>query len=104
MRSSLWLDIEPDELKKLIQDYDRNIEMLRGADFSDLANYKDIPESYTSFDEDITNVLQSELARDLVRKGYITRNYAEYSAIFYGNFIGNDVAFFYNHSVQQNQA
>ncbi|WP_413040850.1 hypothetical protein [Rothia dentocariosa] len=104
MRSSLWLDIEPDELKKLIQDYDRNIEMLRGADFSDLANYKDIPESYTSFDEDITNVLQSELARDLVRKGYITRNYAEYSAIFYGNFIGNDVAFFYNHSVQQNEA
>ncbi|WP_424826129.1 hypothetical protein [Rothia dentocariosa] len=104
MRSSLWLDIEPDELKKLIQDYDRNIEMLRGADFSDLANYKDIPESYTSFDEDITNVLQSELARDLVRKGYITRNYAEYSAIFYGNFIGNDVAFFYNHSVQQNKA
>lgn len=98
------MDIEPDELKKLIQDYDRNIEMLRGADFSDLANYKDIPESYTSFDEDITNVLQSELARDLVRKGYITRNYAEYSAIFYGNFIGNDVAFFYNHSVQQNEA
>lgn len=104
MRSSLWLDLEPDELKKLIQDYDRNIEMLRGADFSDLANYKDIPESYTSFDEDITNVLQSELARDLVRKGYITRNYAEYSAIFYGNFVGTDVAFFYNHSVQQNEA
>ena len=104
MRSSLWLELEPDELKEIIQDYDQNIEMLRGADFSDLANYKDIPESYTSFDEDITNVLQSELARDLVRKGYITRNYAEYSAIFYGNFIGTDVAFFYNHSVQQNEA
>lgn len=104
MRSSLWLELEPDELKELIQDYDRNIEMLRGADFSDLANYKDIPESYKSFDEHITNVLQSELARDLVRKGYITRNYAEYSAIFYGNFVGTDVAFFYNHSVQQNEA
>lgn len=104
MKSSLWLELEPDELKELIQDYDRNIEMLRGADFSDLANYKYIPESYTSFDKDITNVLQSELARDLVRKGYITRNYAEYSAIFYGNFVGTDVAFFYNHSVQQNEA
>lgn len=102
--SSLWLELEPDELKELIQDYDRNIEMLRGADFLDLANYKDIPELYTSFDKDIADVLQSELARDLVRKGYITRNYAEYSAIFYGNFVGTDVAFFYNHSVQQNEA
>ena len=104
MRSSLWLELEPDEIKELIQDYDRNIEMLRGADFADLARYSPIPKGIDTFDKDINDIIQSELARDLVRKGYITRNYAEYSAIFYGNFVGTDVAFFYNHSVQQNEA
>ena len=41
--------------------------------------------------------------RELVRGGFITRNYAEYSTIFYGSFVGVDVAFFYNRAVQLNK-
>ncbi len=36
-------------------------------------------------------------------RAFITRNFAEYSAIFYGSFVGVDVAYFYNHSVQPNE-
>lgn len=101
--SAQWLDPDPVELARLIQRYDQDIATLRGADFAGLARYERVPKGRIGFDQRITDVLESELARDLVRRGFITRNYAEYSAIFYGSFVGVDVAFFYNHSVQPNE-
>ncbi|WJM17150.1 hypothetical protein [Microbacterium arborescens] len=98
-----WLGPDPAELERLRRRYDEDIAMLRGADFVELAEYDGVPEGRTKFAERITDVLKSELARVLVRKGFITRNYAEYSAIFYGSFVGVDVAYFYNHSVQPNE-
>ncbi|MEE1620426.1 hypothetical protein ACQ3I4_07015 [Zafaria sp. Z1313] len=103
MASEQWLDPAPTELERLLRQYDQDIAMLRGADFDGLARYERVPKGRMSFDRHITDVLESELARDLVRRGLITRNYAEYSAIFYGKFVGVDVAFFYNHSVQPNE-
>jgi hypothetical protein len=103
MGSAQWLDPDPVELARLLEQYDEDIATLRGADFAELASYERVPKDRVGFDQRITDVLESELARDLVRKGYITRNYAEYSAIFYGRFVGVDVAFFYNHSVQPNE-
>jgi hypothetical protein len=103
MNSAQWLDPDPVELARLIQRYDQDIATLRGADFAGLARYERVPKGRIGFDQLITDVLESELARDLVRRGFITRNYAEYSAIFYGSFVGVDVAFFYNHSVQPNE-
>jgi hypothetical protein len=103
MSSAQWLDPDPVELARLIQRYDQDIATLRGADFAGLARYERVPKGRIGFDQRITDVLESELARDLVRQGFITRNYAEYSAIFYGSFVGVDVAFFYNHSVQPNE-
>lgn len=101
--SDQWLDPDATKLARLMQQYDDDIASLRGADFADLARYERVPKGQTGFDKCITDELKSELARDLVRRGFITRNYAEYSAIFYGNFVGIDVAFFYNHSVQPNE-
>lgn len=46
--------------------------------------------------------LKSELARDLVRRGYIDRNFSLYAAQFYGNFTGVDVANFMVQHVQPN--
>lgn len=103
MNSAQWLDPDPVELARLIQRYDQDIATLRGADFAGLARYERVPKGRAGFDQRITDVLESGLARDLVRRGFITRNYAEYSAIFYGSFVGVDVAFFYNHSVQPNE-
>ncbi|MDJ0356043.1 hypothetical protein [Paenarthrobacter sp. PH39-S1] len=103
MNSAQWLDPDLVELARLIHRYDQDIATLRGADFAGLARYERVPKGRIGFDQRITDVLESELARDLVRRGFITRNYAEYSAIFYGSFVGVDVAFFYNHSVQPNE-
>lgn len=103
MESEQWSESNPAELAHLLRQYDQDIAMLRGADFAGLARYERLPKARVGFDQHITDVLASELARDLVRRGFITRNYAEYSAIFYGKFVGVDVAFFYNHSVQPNE-
>ncbi|MCC9192730.1 hypothetical protein LOC59_03545 [Arthrobacter sp. zg-Y916] len=101
--SEQWRDPVPAEVVRLLRQYDQDIATLRGADFAGLARYERVPKGRIRFDQHITDVLESELARDLVRRGFITRNYAEYSAIFYGKFVGIDVAFFYNHSVQPNE-
>jgi hypothetical protein len=103
VESELWHEPAPAEAGRLLRQYDQDIATLRGADFEGLARYERVPKGRVSFDRHITDVLESELARDLVRRGFITRNYAEYSAIFYGKFVGVDVAFFYNHSVQPNE-
>ena len=98
-----WSDPEPAELALQTDQYDRDIAMLRGADFAELARYERVSEKRPRFDRCIDDVLKSELARELVRGGFITRNYAEYSTIFYGSFVGVDVAFFYNRAVQLNK-
>ncbi|WP_284986547.1 hypothetical protein [Arthrobacter sp. fls2-241-R2A-172] len=103
MSSAQWLDPDPAESARLLRQYDQDIAGLRGADSAGLASYEGVPKGRIRFDQRITEVLESELARDLVRRGFITRNYAEYSAIFYGKYVGVDVAFFYNHSVQPNE-
>jgi hypothetical protein len=103
VESEQWHEPVPAELARLLHQYDQDIATLRGADFAGLARYERVPKGRIRFDQRITDVLESELARDLVRRGFITRNYAEYSAIFYGKFVGVDVAFFYNHSVQPNE-
>ncbi|SLK00856.1 YobI family P-loop NTPase [Arthrobacter sp. P2b] len=103
VESEQWHEPTSAELARLLQEYDQDIATLRGTDFAGLARYERVPKGRIRFDQRITDVLESELARDLVRRGFITSNYAEYSAIFYGKFVGVDVAFFYNHSVQPNE-
>lgn len=97
-----WLDPEAAELARLTEKYDADIAFLQGAGFAELARYERAPAGGAAFGDLIDQTLLSELARDLVRQGFLTRNYAEYSTVFYGNFVGVDVAFFYNHSVQPN--
>lgn len=103
VESELWHELDDARLARLLHLYDQDIATVRGADFDGLTRYERVPKGRVSFDQHITDVLKSELARDLVRRGFITRNYAEYSAIFFGKFVGVDVAFFYNHSVQPNE-
>lgn len=98
-----WRNPDAEALARTSQRCDEDIATLRGTDFVGLAEYERVPKNRTKFEQRINNELKSELARDLVRKGFITRNFAEYSAIFYGNFVGVDVAYFYNHSVQPNE-
>lgn len=98
-----WKDPDAEALSRKSRQCDEDIATLRGADFIGLAAYERVPKARVKFEQRINDDLDSELARDLVRNGFITRNFAEYSAIFYGNFVGVDVAYFYNHSVQPNE-
>lgn len=100
---SHWRAPDAEKLARLSKQCDEDIAALRGADFVELAGYGRVPADRKPFAQWIHDDLESELARDLVRKGFITRNFAEYSAIFYGSFVGVDVAYFYNHSVQPNE-
>lgn len=98
-----WRESTPAELAVQVGEYNRDIASLRGADFHDLARNTRFTVEGQTFKELIDDELNSQLARDLVQRGYITRNYAEFIAPFYGRFLGPDVAFFDHHSVQLNQ-
>jgi len=98
-----WIAPNAEALARLTKQFDEDIATLRGAGFVELAAYSRVPQGRKKFEQHISDDLESELARDLVRRGFITRNFAEYSAIFFGKFVGVDVAYFYNHSVQPNE-
>lgn len=92
---------------------ERAIVAFRRADFAQLVDMPELkvmpdparpgttPEPET-FAELLETTLKSELARDLVRRGYIDRNFSLYAAQFYGNFSGVDVANFMVQHVQTN--
>lgn len=99
------------------------IDFLRGADFAALAGANEYTMPYrtastaeavvgsdntetapvqVSFSTRVQEVLKSDLARELVRRGYIDRNFTLYAAQFYGDFAGVDVATFIVQTVQTN--
>lgn len=103
MRSATWANLDENEHRDKIQSIDTDVAFLRGASYVALGKRPEFEHNGKTFSQLIDDTLKSELARDLVRRGFLNRNYAEYSATFYGAFLGVDVAFFYNHSVQPNQ-
>lgn len=102
--------------RKELQQLDREIEELRSADFQNLANANkftitvptrgedeaDKTAEDLTFSEFVDRTLKSALARDLVKQGYIDRNFTLYAAQFYGDFTGVDVATFIVQTVQTN--
>ncbi|WP_344690758.1 hypothetical protein, partial [Blastococcus jejuensis] len=126
--ASRWDSIDEDDLRAQIGKIDQDIAFLRGADFSALTAagefeltvkipIKPAPVGETTTGADATDVfetvdqtfrqlvdrtMKSDLARDLVRRGYLDRNFALYAAQFYGDFTGVDVATFIVQSVQTN--
>ncbi|MFB2573028.1 P-loop NTPase fold protein [Micrococcus sp. IITD107] len=92
-----------DELDTKRADLDHQVAILRGADFATLARQPFIEGVEESFIHAVNNLLPSQLARDLVLDGYLTRYYAEYSAVFYGDFLGVDVANFFRNCVWPNE-
>lgn len=123
-----WNDLDEEAARGEVIDIDREIAFLRGADFADLSRdstYTEVapvPESADgpvsendqnsrapdphekkmAFGNFVDKTMDSELARDLVKRGYIDRNFALYAAQFYGHFTGTDVANFMVHNVQTN--
>lgn len=98
-----WREPDADELATQRATIDSDIASLRGAGFADLVKNRRFSTDGMTFDKHLEIVLESELARDLVRRGFVNRYYAEYSAAFYGDFLGVDVANFFRNSVWPNE-
>ena len=119
-----WAHIDTTGTEADIAALDRDIRDLRRAGFADLATMHrftltmaattgaapaDGTDSTSapatvvkSFGALIEDTLKSDLARDLVKRGHIDRNFSLYAAQFYGHFSGTDVATFMVRHVQNN--
>lgn len=97
-----WHELDPGVSAQRTR-IDRQVASLRGADFADLAEDKRYVMNELTFDDQLEDILASELARDLVRRGFVNRYYAEYSTTFYGDFLGVDVANFFRNRVWPNE-
>lgn len=102
----LWDEITVESLAEDRNAIEKKINDLRGADFaavSGLIDPDDDSEANAKFRKAITDDLGSDLARDLVRHGYISKYFAEYASVFYGKFIGVEVAKFFRDCVWPNK-
>jgi len=101
-----WNDMDETKHRASMQGLKDDIAFLRGADFKHLAANKRFKlisgETEETFSEIVDRTMASALAQDLVKQGYIDRNFALYAAQFYGEFTGVDVATFIVQSVQTN--
>lgn len=102
--SSEWLDTSstPADLTRIIE-IDAEIATLRGADFKSLIDNERYEYEDQTFSAIAESTLPSDLAIDLVKQGHIDRFYAEYATVFYGEFLGVDVAKFFRNSVWPNE-
>lgn len=91
-----WDDIDDRSLRDEIAQLRIDIARFRGAGFKELLNLSD------SFNEALDEHLTSQMARELVRQGYLTRHFATYAAQFYGDFTGVDVVTFIMQTVETN--
>ncbi|WP_114558305.1 YobI family P-loop NTPase [Desertihabitans aurantiacus] len=108
-----WGDYDDTARQNELDDIEGDIQSLRRADFAQLVEMKKFtlaPDPATpgtesdrrAFADLLTATLKSQLACDLVRRGYIDRNFSLYAAQFYGRFTGVDVANFMVQHVQTN--
>lgn len=101
---SEWLDPSstPTDFRRIFA-IDTEIAALRGASFKSLVENDRYKYDGKIFDMIVDDILPSQLARELVRRDHIDRFYAEYASVFYGKFLGVDVANFFRNSVWPNE-
>lgn len=101
--SRAWVDVPTHIDGKRLSEIDAEIATLRGADFKTLIDDDRYKIDGKTFDALAKEALPSRLAHDLVKQGRIERFYAEYATVFYGKFLGVDVAKFFRNSVWPNE-
>ncbi|MFT4262472.1 MAG: hypothetical protein QM572_03755 [Nocardioides sp.] len=99
-----WLAIDVQDVDERIAKAESNIRFLRHHTWEDLSGRPEFEVNTTpfeltdstgrglgertSFDEVIESVLESDLARELVRHGFLTSHFALYASSYYGNHLG----------------
>ena len=98
-----WIEIDGDIILRERRELEREITRLRGADFQFLHSRTDFRYDDKSFANYASIHLESDLARELVAKGYLGRYFAEYVSVFYGKFTGVAVANFFRNCIGPNE-
>lgn len=99
----VWLPADQETLLEERSAIDQKIASIRGNSYAGLARYVDSKSNPGGFEAVIKSTLTSELARELVLQGFIDRYYAEYATVFYGSFLGVEVANYFRNAVWPNE-
>jgi KAP family P-loop domain len=99
-----WRAIDIEDAKSRMSRIEREIDFLRHHTWEELCNHREFmlpPQSFpgteaqananaAGFDDLVERVLESDLARDLVRNGFLTSHFALYASSYYGEHLGPD--------------
>lgn len=101
----LWNEADRAILIEKIEEKNSNIKFLRNADISDLVKH---PEFFIKYEEDnqhfetiALSLLKPGLAYQLVRAGYINRNFTLYTSTFHGDLVSPAATNFIIHHVER---
>lgn len=98
-----WSELGDEDLEERLARLNQDVAALRGAGFAELAKDSRFTLDGLTFEDHLRKTLHSNMAQDLVRRGFVDRYYAEYSTIFYGEFLGVDVANYFRHCIWPNE-
>ena len=100
-----WNEADLKALNDQIEEKAEDISFLRSADLDDLVKRPeflvDYQESKQSFEEIAKALLKPGLAYNLVRAGYINRNFTLYTSTFHGDRVGSAATNFIIHHVER---
>lgn len=100
----VWSTEQETSTRRQVENLTLEIDFLRGAGYTDLLERPEFTdEDGRTFPDLLEMLLTPDVASELVRNGHINRNFATYSATFYGTFAGIDAETFYYRGVQPNE-
>lgn len=101
-----WDETDREALHELIDEKTDDIKFLRGADLGDLVRRPKFLVEYEDADQSLEAIAQAilkpGLAYQLVRAGYINRNFTLYTATFHGGRVGSAATNFIIFHVERN--
>lgn len=101
-----WDEADREALDEQVDEKTDDIKFLRGADLSDLVRRPKFLVKYEDADQSLEAIAQAilkpGLAYQLVRAGYINRNFTLYTSTFHGGRVGSAATNFIIHHVERN--
>lgn len=103
--AELWSEAERESLKNNVQVKSSDIQFLRSADLNDLIKRPEFLVTYENNDQPLEliarSLLKSGMAYQLVRAGYINRNFTLYTSTFHGTRVSPTATNFIIHHVER---
>ena len=100
-----WNEVDREKLTEQIDEKTEHIKFLRGADLGDLVKRSEFlvqyKESQQSLEAIAKIILTPGLAYQIVRAGYINRNFTLYTSTFHGDRVGSAATNFIIHHVER---